>query len=508
MSNLQDLFSSYETSCEEHGRTHFADVDDEYATTNIEYKMDEMDRLDFDTLTNTLCDRDLPPHTCEELCEKYNREDQLTLLECINNVFSLYTENQLYHLQDVIEHISRMPFLPFPIRVKAAQTLIQERDEEVSAVFAKTNLKLQRQGLLDVCTDVIQRPKEPEFNHTLLFELLVDLAPEFPETTSLMSRVLTSEYLEEEYRFTLFQYLRSKTTDGKIIIDVLQQVASDMIEHVYQCTHAVLLAQIIPIEKLRVQRLKDLIVTDRDAAEICDFLLEAKVSEDDKAFAKERLGQIKGVSRNVFESTQNLHEVSVDIESFVEKMMEFDVTPYAHLIKRFPQHEAVIQRIAIDSNLYSSKALSIVTLMGKCWTCIQVHESRQELEKRFSQELEDMRDTCTSGHLVRLMNVFSGWMEGVKLDVKIEIQSVVFYRLRKMIDALSEEDKATIIDELGSIEVSEEGVAQMAIQHHLFKPIAELHDEMWNDYDGLVDAQKFAEYFRNALIDFTIEKTN
>ena len=32
------------------------------------------------------------------------------------------------------------------------------------------------------------------------------------------------------------------------------------------------------------------------------------------------------------------------------------------------------------------------------------------------------------------------------------------------------------------------------------------HDELRKDYNGLIDNQKFEEYFRNSLMEFTIEK--
>ena len=489
--------------------------DDEYGITEIHYDLESIQRLNFDTLTEILVNRDLSASSREEICEKYIREDSLTLIECISNVFSLYLENHLTYLRDSIIHFSKMSCLPFPVRIKAANTLV-ENDEEVPDVFehnASYNISLR----FYICSDVIERPYDPEFNHTLLFEVLVDLMVHEvyrDRVWSLMTRILTSGFLEESYRFTLFQYLKKKYMEDsndlhQVLRQGFEQLCIDCLESFEQATRVVLLAQLIPVDKLRFERLRDLIRTDADAAEICDFLLEEKIPEDWRTFAKERLHQIKGVTKNVFESSQNLHEVSTDIEGFVEKMMEFDTTSSAGLIMRFPHLEAVIQRIVLDNNLYSKKAMSICTLMGKCWTCIQKHPDRAELEKRFEQELEDMRETCTSGHLVRLMNVFSGWMEGIRLDIKLEIQSVVFYRLRKMIETLTEEEREQVMEELGSIQPERvDGVAQQSIQDHLFKKIAELHDEMMKDYHGLIDPQKFAEYFRGSLIDFTVEMSN
>ena len=96
----------------------------------------------------------------------------------------------------------------------------------------------------------------------------------------------------------------------------------------------------------------------------------------------------------------------------------------------------------------------------------------------------------------------------VKLDVKIEIQSVVFHRLQKIIESLDETQRDLIIEELGKVEAVEEGVEQRTIQSCLFKEVAVLHDELLQDYRELLEEQKFDEYFRNALLCFTIETTS
>jgi len=263
-----------------------------------------------------------------------------------------------------------------------------------------------------------------------------------------------------------------------------------------------LISQLIPIEDINFEYLKSLLKNDQDIAEICDFFLTENIPEEYKLFGSQKLKTIKGVSKNVFDSSQNLHDVSADIEHFVEIMMEFDCSSLATLLMRFPNHEDIINRISIDNALYSSKAITLLNLTLKSWTCIQLHKSRQELEKRFEQELNDMVDTCSSGHLIRLVNVFSGWIDSIKLDIKIELKSIIFYRLTKLINNLSDEDKNNVINEIGSIDMNQ----QINIQTKLLKYVSALHDELRKDYNGLIDNQKFEEYFRNSLMEFTIEK--
>jgi hypothetical protein len=419
--------------------------------------------------------------------------------------------------------------LPLQIRIKCAQSLehsvctfLSEEEKTFIDLDQQTIRQTKKDSLyiqLNICEDALSHPTDADFNHTLLFEIVVSISTKqemietehFERCVSLIQRVLVKQDLNESFRFRLFVYLTKQW--GSLFNTHLQQVSLAFLEVIQGATYGVLVAQFIPLEYLPFETLKALVQTDLDAAEVCDFMLRCTESSVEEPFcswkqwALDRLHSIRGVSKNVFISSQNLHSVSVDIEAFVEKIIEFDTASLATLLARYPHHENTFDRIVLDQQLYSSKALNISTLLLKCWSCIQLHEHREELEKRLDQELADMKDTCTSGHMVRLMNVFSGWMDGVKLDVKIEIQSVVFYRLQKMIESLDDTQRDAIIEELGKIDVVDEGVAQSTIQSCLFKEVAVLHDELLQDYKSILEEQKFDEYFRNALLSFTIETT-
>ena len=505
--------------------------DDEYSSTSFEYTIGHQERLDFDTLTNCLSDPNLPRRQRQSLCEEYFVTDSLTLLECINNIITTFLDSRLSYLEDILRHFCETSCLPLQIRIKCAQWLIEpvcaflDEDEKTFSELDETRLLQSKQDSLllqlHICEDALERPTEPDFNHTLLFEIVVKITQEhcieshdLQRCVALLQRVLVKQELNESFRFRLFVYLTKQWNEHDLFHPFLQTVSLAFLDVIQGATYAVLVAQFIPIECLPFETLKSLVQTDLDAAEVCDFILRKTelLTEESfvgwKQWALERLHAIRGVSKNVFISSQNLHSVSVDIEAFVEKMIDFDTAALPTLLTRYPHHESTFDRIILDQQLYSSKAHNISTLLLKCWTCIQLHEHREELEKRLDQELTDMKDTCTSGHMVRLMNVFSGWMDGVKLDVKIEIQSVVFHRLQKIIESLDETQRDLIIEELGKVEAVEEGVEQRTIQSCLFKEVAVLHDELLQDYRELLEEQKFDEYFRNALLCFTIETTS
>jgi hypothetical protein len=518
--------------------------DDDYSVTSFEYTIGSQERLDFDTLTNVISDPHLSKSHRISYCNDYMNIDSLTLIECINNVITTFIDNRLSYLEDIIRQFCEMHCLPLQIRIKCAQSVFEpicsflnddektftELDHARNQQTKKDSISLQ----LHICEDALSRHSDIDFNHTLLFEVIISITKEdltlldIDDTTIqrcvlLVQNILVKQELNESYRFRLFVYLTKQwisssldqnniTNQDSFFKTHLQTISLAFLNVIQGATYGVLVAQFIPTEYLPFETLQRLVQTDLDAAEVCDFILRCteNCSIETTQFswrqwALERLHSIKGVSKNLFISSQNLHSVSVDIESFVEKVIEFDTATLSTLLNRYPHHESTFDRIVLDQQLYSSKALTISTLLFKCWSCIQLHEHREELEKRLDQELTDMKDTCTSGHMIRLMNVFSGWMEGIKLDVRIEIQSVVFYRLQKMIETLEEDKRDSIIEELGKIDVVEEGIEQQNIQSYLFKDIAILHDELLNDYRNILEEQKFDEYFRNALLSFTIE---
>lgn len=508
------------------------DGDNQYSSTSFEYTIGSQERLDFDTLTNCLSDPNLHKTQRQSYCEEYIRTDPLTLLECISNIITTFIDNRLSYLEDILRQFCDISCLPLQIRIKCAQSVMEpvctflDDDEKTFTDLDETRILQSKQDSLllqlQICEDALERPIDLDFNHTLLFEVIVKMTQEdsvmysddMNRCVSLLRRVLVKQELDESFRFRLFVYLTKQWNENIYLNPFLQKVSLAFLEVIQGATYAVLVAQFVPIDCLPFERMKALVQTDLDAAEVCDFILRKTetLTEEPyvswKQWALDRLHAIRGVSKNIFVSSQNLHSVSVDIEAFVEKIIEFDTATLATLLARYPHHESTFDRIILDQQLYSSKALNISTLLLKCWSCIQLHEHREELEKRLDQELTDMKDTCTSGHMVRLMNVFSGWMDGVKLDVKIEIQSVVFYRLQKIIESMNEDQRDLIIEELGKIEAVDEGVEQSTIQACLFKEVAVLHDELLKDYRDILEEQKFDEYFRNALLSFTIETTS
>jgi hypothetical protein len=66
--------------------------------------------------------------------------------------------------------------------------------------------------------------------------------------------------------------------------------------------------------------------------------------------------------------------------------------------------------------------------------------------KRLCEELCDMADTCTTGHIGRLVNIFSGYDVTVTIPVEEEVKSCVYARLTRIIGDKPEEIRDLIFD--------------------------------------------------------------
>ena len=94
--------------------------------------------------------------------------------------------------------------------------------------------------------------------------------------------------------------------------------------------------------------------------------------------------------------------------------------------------KAALNRIEMDTMVYSKLSVSLQTLLVKLWSYISKHEYKEELTKRLLEELIDMSDTCSSGYCSRLVNVLSGYNNfSLNISFDEQIASNVLARLNK-----------------------------------------------------------------------------
>jgi len=481
--------------------TSLCDLDDD------EYGCCENDtvRLDPETspdeILTQLMDFSLSRSQREMLLAGLTQKDPMAVMDFVNNILTAFIEGGTTTVREILEECGENSALPFNLRLKCVNTL--EDFEKLLSFF---------HGVMPT------RHFMPDFNHTVVFETLLDNSTNRdPRVQTLLLEIIGDTSLDENYRFKLLCSAWDRAFDPEDDEDITKRkrVAHELVkacgEKFLYCSYK---TTIFIAQRLRIQSwlsredeyyLMDTCDVHKDdglyVADMCDFLLDCKWA-DIQIAAKTKLMSLEGVSqKNVYTSSQNVHQVGADVESFLQMLadhepVDFSIIQSALAAKHDNRVDRAVARISLDRTLYSSKALTLKGLLCKVYGMIQAHPCRDELTKRLVEELHDMSDTCSSGHLLRLINVFSGFEGGITLGVREEITTVVNHR----INGLVAKQPAEVMDAI--VEALSEG-AEDVLMKHLYSELARLHDELWADYRTLIDQQLFTEHFRGTVMKWT-----
>jgi hypothetical protein len=470
-----------------------SDSEDEYASETCE------PLCTVDTSINEICERlmDLSLSLTTRINHiiSLQERDPLQLYEAINQFCISFTENKSFSLEETLSALVDVTCLPFPLRLKCAMT-IDKSDK-----------------ILDCIESVLHSISD--HNHTLCFEAICSCLEDCPtRCKSSLLTIFTNKKLEESYRYRLLCNLMD------IKIEPLETLKGECAKALFlECKIAkyiVFTGQLcVKYNQLSLSDCESLLLSmdetsdkkssDIAAAEICDFLLHCSIAAPIHEKIKARLMKIEGVDVvQMFKSSQSVHQVGADIESFIQECIDVDSTPFATVYQMCKESQYwndqianSLHRFTLDQGLYSSFACSLLTICCKCFTKIQSHAQKDLLFQRFCEELTDMSDTCSSGHLIRLINVFSGIEGGITINIKDEIKSVMQHRVTQLIQKQTPEVQEQIIEEL-------EKKDQEIIMKFLYKEMAILHDIMREEYrDCNLTDNQFTEYFRNAILHYT-----
>ena len=278
-----------------------------------------------------------------------------------------------------------------------------------------------------------------------------------------------------------------------------------------------------------VERLYNLAKESKDEyciADVSDFLLgiETKpvLEVYFKRLAEELFETIKwsnGSSRTFFNNRQNIHSINIaeSVKPFFDKIMDLDfdnILPHDESSNNQVIDEIIvlcmkiesqtfnidriqrtIQRFILDSGVYTDKYVSLLQLLFRCYFYIKITKNNdQELCKRFAEELDEMADTCSTGHLVRLANVFSGFDHTLSINVEEELKSCIFQRLTKIINSKSEEETEKIYEDVQS----------EAFMQILSKDLVGLFKELEKEYvdSNIISLNHLQESYRKYLTAF------
>ena len=228
---------------------------------------------------------------------------------------------------------------------------------------------------------------------------------------------------------------------------------------------------------------------DRLLADAADLLLRWGHNAD-KYFRK-----LSGLNQTVFENKENAHLFATDknIQNFIDYLSLISVSKVDEndLFIKFSEKykslsnktEIALSRIYIDQCTY--KGYSLLTIFLKMCKCIETHNHKLELEKRLVEELEEMSGTCSSGHIIRLANVFNGFDFELNLGIEEEFR----YKFKHIIMTEIKDDEELILD-------------NDKLSIFLMKNVDKIFNVLWEDYKGQMLKTEFDDLFRKEYVKY------
>jgi hypothetical protein len=150
-------------------------------------------------------------------------------------------------------------------------------------------------------------------------------------------------------------------------------------------------------------------------------------------------------------------------------------------------------RLLVDSSRFDGYKLS--TILLAIWKKIN---GNPMLENRLFEEILESKDTCSTGYLVRLMNIFSGtdiFGETISISVEDELKSAVFARLSSILRKSGEVIRSQIALEIMEKDINNKPTLLEFVE--TYSPEDELYEEYKNL--NLISKEQFKICFDKAI---------
>ena len=288
-----------------------------------------------------------------------------------------------------------------------------------------------------------------------------------------------------------------------------------------------ILAHFVPTEYNRIELEEFLLSVSEDKeqtinyrAECADILynygVEKHYVESATRIIKE-LGDLytQNKASTIYTNIQNVHDTTINktimntLRELIQtvkigkrnsgEVLETIRDKYSYIEKeRMEKIMSSLERIMIDTAKYEMLNMSDILVL--VWDYICHSEHKDELEKRLLQELEDMDQTCSTGHLSRILNILSGYFSEsvVKITLKDQLRSNIFARYTKLIKMLPEDTQEKINNELASDETTEKDTIKTFLLD--FNIEETLYKEFVNESN--MDVSEFYETYEKSIEDY------
>lgn len=347
--------------------------------------------------------------------------------ECFNDFCASYVENKVYSLQVVCNAIATCNEFDFLVRFRCLDALNKNS------------------VTLSVLQDYMIHPTD-DINFTMyvdfLIKCLVDKKTKHSDCQNLVTFVFQNGHIVWNVKYGLW-----KTVVSCIHLpdSVIKSCGKVLVCNNPLCNYTVLSCQLSRLDDsvyLQLLKRTELHTDDKVKADMYDHLLQYPCTTKEA----NRLLKELGGGMKTLDSSQNVHMVTADIDKWLIQLWKVQVGQTRpedvcrDIVELWGESGEIvhsIQRIQLDNGVYGKVNMRLLGILTRVWCKIQTHEFKETCMERLKEELIEMAETCSTGHLLRLMNVFSGMEDsGLSIDPSIELRSVITKRVEMYMDTL------------------------------------------------------------------------
>jgi hypothetical protein len=238
--------------------------------------------------------------------------------------------------------------------------------------------------------------------------------------------------------------------------------------------------------------------------------------------------------RTIYQNSQNIHDDAVSEETMnfineidptiptytftdIEKDL-VDIYRKLHLNDIDKKRaRSAIYRCSIDHATFGEDRHSVRQIFSYIWTLIQDYQEKEEvkvpgedkkitgakttelLEKRFVEALVEMGDTCTTGHVARLVQV----LDGYGVDMSISFKDQIIANVSGRIAAKARDVKDPKTREILDVGVMDEADPELRKGYlkWMKDSLVKLEKELWSEFKPHVKKPEFDAAFGQARDD-------
>ncbi len=262
-------------------------------------------------------------------------------------------------------------------------------------------------------------------------------------------------------------------------------------------------------------------MTGADAADVVIRVGDAEYSKEAMGIIKNlgfskikrnKDGELTEAVKTVYSDSQNVHYFTEQTDEFLEKLSEnvYNSKSFEQVNKivsdivmatikdikiRYKIYES-LSRIDLDTAVFTSNNLSLSDIFVKIWDIIETDDNKDQLETRMIEELIEMSDTCSSGHVVRFINVLAG----DKLNFTITWEQQIIANVVGRINAKIRDCEISEINEALSIANTELATEEETEIYNKFikDQLEELYNPLHDEFKEFVSDDEFSQAFEKA----------